>query len=211
MQPLVSINFEPRSLALTRSLLADLVGDKKTGASAFDVALQAAISRTLVTGKARIARRIAEEVRLRIGDIKNLIDTKTGGYGKPQGLIVVTRRTSWLADFLSGAKLGRLARGTRGPLTLSVRKKPSGKYGTREVIQRGWAGFMPRAQIQLGIFQREGKARLPIHRLRGPTALGILIHAHGEGGAATILDEIIAALAEVMQKNLESQTLRFLK
>ncbi len=208
------ISFDPKQWADAKALLDGLAGRGKVPALA--VAAQAATSRTATTIAARVARRIGEEVNLKIADIKKTIDVKRGSYDDPTASITITRQSTWLGDFLSGYQKSQLTRNIprrrrpSGPLVVDVRKRASGKYGTSQVIVRGFAGIMPRSKTRIGVFQREGRKRVPLHRLRGPTAVGIFIHARGQAGAATVFDEIIAESEQILAKNFDSQIDRFL-
>src|SRR4051812_44031357 len=83
-------------VAVNEKQLADvhrlLDGMVFRGKGAAGVALQAAISRTITTGVTRIARRIGEEVRLPIAEIKETISTTKGSHKEPEGSIIVTRK-----------------------------------------------------------------------------------------------------------------------
>lgn len=207
-QPLATIGFRLGSIKRLQTLLGDITF---RGQSAVGVAAQAAVSRTITTGTTLIARRIKEEINLPIAKIKQAIDSKRGSFEKPEGVIIITRRATWLADF-AGAQF-RSAKGKkrrRAPLKIRVRLKPSGSYGTVQIIDRAFLGVVPRS-TKPGVFQRAGKSRLPLKRLRGPSALGIFMNVHGEGGAKTILEESVRNLGEVLEKNLNSQIDRFLK
>lgn len=210
---MLSVNSNSGQLQTVHELLDNL---QFRGRSAGAVALQAAVSDTVRTGVARIARVIGEAVNLRIGDIKDTITSKKGSYGDPSGTITVGRRTTWLADFLSASQKTRVALGegirrTIGGIVINVRKRASGRFGISEMIPRGFAGVMIKRNKFVGIFQREGSSRLPIHRLRGPTALGVFMNAQGESGGQTIIDDMVIELQDVLAKNISNQIDRFLK
>lgn len=210
MNSVAKIQFDPVTLREVEALLGNLAG--RNGFSAFAVAQQAAVSRTVTTGVARVARLIGDAVNLPIGQIKALISAKRGSYEKPEGTITITRKTVWLSQFLTAGqrKSFREGRRARSVLAVRVRKRGSGKYpGGAQTIQRGFVAMGAKSNY-VGVFQREGKARLPIHRLKGPTALGILAHAKGTT-SATILEDALADLNEVLDKNLRQQIGRFIK
>lgn len=223
----VSIGFSTAQLAKIEGLL----GPFSRGSDS-SKALQAAVSRTVTTGVALIARRLGAEVNLKIADIKATITSRRGSYDKPAGLITVTRKTTWLGNFLSGAQrksaarrlagnLGAKVRRRGGGVTVKVRKRASGKYGTTQTFPHAFIAVMPKT-THLGIFRRvgvkrpmksgryAGKVREVIARMRGPSALGVFLNAQGQQGADTIISEVTGTLADTLQKNYESQISRFL-
>ncbi len=214
----------------TISSLTEQFGPAKTA-----VLLQRAVSKTIKpTGIALIARRIGEQVNLKIGDIKKTIDSKLGSYKKPEGSITVSRTNLvWLSQFATQGQRVRtwmkLQAGTLkrrgglkgGGVLVKVRKIATPLY---PVAERHPSSFwqVVRPGTPIGIFERtgvkrpmksgrhKGKVREVIHRQRGPTPLGVFLNAKGEAGAKTIIDEVCATLVDVLQKNLSSQVDRFL-
>jgi hypothetical protein len=221
----LNITIDDSSLNDIRQLLGERRANK---------ALQAATSRTITTGVALIARRIGEEVKLPIADIKKTIDAKRGSYDQPSGSLSVQRgKTVWLAQFLSqiqrrvtiakikGAPGMFKQTRPKGGVRVSVRKKPTPQYPVSEQLVHAFLEYMPKA-VKVGIFERIGikrimksgryrsKLREVIRRKRGPTPLGVFLNAQGEGGLKTMIEEIEAKLAEVYRKNVLSQVDRFL-
>lgn len=217
----VSVSIDPKQLADVRSLL-----DERQ----FKRAMQAAVSDTVRTGTALIARRIGEEVKLKIGDIKKTITSKRGSYDKPVGSITIQKdKAVWLTQFMTAAqatpKLKRNGEGfvqkqRKGGIRVSVRRKAQPGYPTQEVHPKAFVtyGFSPKA----GAFERfgekkimkagrhKGKRRQRIRRKRGPTPFGVFVNARGEQGAKTVLEEATKTLAATLAKNLDSQLSRFL-
>ena len=187
--------------------LRELLGDEGSRSPA-KRAMQAAISRTVTTGRALIARDIVKAVRLKVSEVKDLITVKRGGYTKPEGSITITRRAKSLIDYLSPAQRERLGKARpRGGLKVSVRKRASGKYGVRETLPKGFVARGKGGNVH--VFERVGRKRLPVRKLRGPTAIGVFAHAKGET-AATIVRDVELELEKVLEKNLMSQVDRFL-
>lgn len=217
----VSVSIDPKQLADVRSLL-----DERQ----FKRAMQAAVSRTVTTGTALIARRIGEEVKLKIGDIKKTITSKRGSYDKPVGSITIQKdKAVWLTQFMTAAqatpKIKRKGEGfvqkqRKGGIRVSVRRKPTPKYPTTEVHPHAFlahaiapkAGaferFGPKKLMTKGAYK--GKMRQQIRRKRGPTPFGVFVNARGEQGAKTVLEEATKTLSATLAKNLDSQLSRFL-
>lgn len=77
---------------------------------------QGAISRTLTTGRARVARRISETVNLKIRDIKQQIVLKKPSYKRLVGYISMSRQAVPLIKYMSSGQLRRAK-------TLRLKKK----------------------------------------------------------------------------------------
>lgn len=221
----LSVGLEETSLLRLQQML----GGGKRGLG--NRAMQAAVSRTVTTGAARIARRVGEEVRLPIRDIKASILTKKGSFERPVGVIAINKfKATWLSQFLSSSqrqiKTRQVSEGIyiqrrpNGGVRVRVRKKPTPKYPIAERLPHAFVQKMPAGPV--GIFERtgvkavmqsgrfRGKIREKIRRRRGPTPLGVFVNARGEAGARTVLEETVKDLGAVLQKNIESQISRFL-
>jgi hypothetical protein len=218
----------PRPADVAR--LKALFGDKKRGVAAR--AMQAAVSRTITTGVAMIARRIAQEVNLPIADIKSSIFSRRGSFDDPRGVISVRRgKPVWMGQFLSSSQRGRVARKLAGNLkgrvtpkggvTVKVRKRSQPGYPASERLPKAFIGVMPKTAY-IGVFERvgvkramksgryAGKVREVIRRLRGPSPFGVFANAVGEDGAGTMVEETARELSETLDKNIRSQISRFL-
>lgn len=181
-------------------------------------AAQAAISRTITTGRAWISRRVAEEVKLRIGDIKAQLDVKRSSYDKLEGSIVFRKKATWLSQYLTSSRLRTGWK--RGGVRVSVRRRSQPEYPTNETLPHAFVSSGADSR-PVGIFERiglksvmrsgryKGKLREVIRRKPGPSALGVFVHAHGQG-AETVLAETLKELNAVFDKNLRSQINRFL-
>lgn len=180
-------------------------------------AAQGAVSDTVRTIKKRIAQEIGKAVNLKIGEIKDQMDAKMGSWREPRGSITITRRAIPLYKYLSGQM--RVPRPAwRGTLRAKVRKRASGRYGGGSQPQPG--KFVAHIQgQQTAVFERtgvkrkatkgryKGKMREAIRHVMGPTALGVFVHAAGEG-AQTILRGILDETGSLLAKNLLSQMAR---
>ena len=218
----------PRPADVAR--LKALFGDKKRGVAAR--AMQAAVSRTVTTGVALIARRIAQEVNLPIADIKASVFARRGSLDDPRGTISVRRgRAVWLGQFLSSAQRASVAKKLaknmagkitpRGGVTLKVRKRSQPGYPASERLPKAFIGVMPKTAY-IGVFERvgvkramksgryAGKVREVIRRLRGPSPFGVFANAVGEGSAGTMVAETARTLRDTLDKNIRSQISRFL-
>jgi hypothetical protein len=198
-------------------LLGGLAGRGKF--SAADVAMQAAVSRTITTGRKLVRDAISAEVKLRAADINSVIDIQRGSYEKPEGAITVTRRGIPLIKYLTSAQNAainrRIAKNVKGRfqlgrLKISTRRRAQGGYLDAESLPHAFIAVMPN-NAHRGIFQRRGKTRVPLKRLYGPTPLGVFMNAVGKAGGKTILEDTLNELGEVLEKNLLSQIDRFLK
>lgn len=186
------------------------------------IAMQAAVARTVRSGRTMISARIREEVHLKKAAVDRTISIKTGSWRDPGGSIVLSRDAAvWLIEFATSRQREAGLAKKRTLVRVKVRKKPTPKYPTTEVHPRAFYARMPHSQHP-GIFERTGirrpmrsgryagQIREVIRRKRGPTPLGVFLHARGEG-AATVLREIEIKLAELLEKNMDSQIDRFLR
>jgi len=190
----------------------------------FAMAMQGAISETLVGYRARTARRIGEEVRLKIGDIKRTCSLKPPSLRKLSGTLSVSKdksvyltqymgtaaRHKLLDRFLSqGQYLANAPRTKKGKL----RKRPALKVKVRrkgalpqypEQIPRAFVGVTGN-NAHVGVFQRTGiKRRMRSGRYQGRLREVIRrlkgpaplgVFEHAKGeGAATILAETMLGM-----------------
>ncbi|HYE19916.1 MAG TPA: hypothetical protein VEA69_15815 [Tepidisphaeraceae bacterium] len=192
-------------------------------------AMQSAISETVRSGVAQVARRIGEEVHMPIAKIKASIHARRGSFKDPTGEITVDgRKRVWLADFLTAkARVQRIKkqRATglfvhhrpRGGLKVKIRRRASGKYpGGVERFPHAFTAVTPHSQ-HVGIFERtgvkrvmksgryKGKVREVIKRKQGPRPFGIFVHARGQGGATTVIREIQWHLANFLHRRIASK------
>ena len=216
--PLIRISASPEAL---RNLKQSLSYDR----AAIAVAMQGAVSDTVRTGEARIARHIGGAVNLRIGDIKKAIDSGKGSYRDPSGYISVANdKPVWLVQYMTAAQrrtrlrniAGNLFAQVRpaGGLRIKVRKRPSGKYSTNERFPKAFLSVMP-TSLHLGVFERvgvkrvmkagayKGRVREVIRRKRGPSPLAVFLNAVGEAGGAKIIDQTTEELTQVLHDNMD--------
>jgi hypothetical protein len=213
-----SVQFDQGQMAAIRGMLDGI----KNG---FAIAMQKAISRSMTTARARMARLVAKEVNLRIGDIKKQITMRRPNMRDLSGTISMRQdATVWLAQYLSsGKRLGLAARVLGmvkgktgktlrpGPIKVKVRMQGDNLPQWQGRMQHAFAAITPHSG-HLGIFERigvkramksgrsKGKVKEVIRRMRGPSALSVFINAKGEK-AATILGDTLVDLAENISKN----------
>lgn len=187
----ISVQIRMDTSPLTQ--LADQVGRVR-----FAAASQQAMTETLRTGRASIARQIGDVVNLRIRDIKSTIHAKsTGGFAEPAGSIVVSREAVPLYKYLTTAQADRAYNASvRGGRGVRVRVRKNAPIEVRKesfvrVMRSGHVGVYRRVR------QGDGRvARLPIKERFGPTAVGVFANARGADGTQTILEAAVADLAD---------------
>lgn len=207
----VTVAPSPATLARVQALL----GTEKRGKWA--KALQAAVSRTVTTAEALMARRIARHVNMRIGDLKAVIESGRGSWDKPAGFIRLRKKRVPMIYYVTGGQRSAVIKAMRGGLWRKVRraagikirprKIPSGKYQPTQTLRHSFYAVMKSGHF--GIFRRKGKARTPIAEQLGPTPLGIFLAAAGEK-ERTVRIEVERGVAEALEKNVASQVSRFM-
>ncbi len=180
-------------------------------------ALQAAVSRTVTTGAALMARGIGAHLNMRIGDIKSLISISRGSWDKPAGKIILKRKSTPMIYYITGGQRAALIKHLRsglwsklrkaGGLKIKPRKLQSGGYGPVQTLTHAFIAVMRSGHM--AVFKRAGKARVPIEEVYGPTALGIYLNAVGVAGGETLRVETEEAMAAALEKNVRSQLSRF--
>lgn len=213
------ISIDPRQIAEVTALTIGF-GNK------FNVAMQAAISRTLdPTAKKMFSDRVKDTINLPVAEIKRQVTVKKPSFTRLVGTITMSRKPVPLIRYMSRAQFTRaqtLKSTVKGAQTRFRRTRVAGGISVRvrkgapmEVYPQAFVGASKR-NAYLGIFQRirgTGKGgrvrRYPIRLMQGPTAVGVLAHAPGKN-AATILDEIQAALGPILQKNVDQQIHRLI-
>jgi len=186
------------------------------------IALQQALSLTIQQGRKAIARRLVEEVNLRVGTItdRKYMAVSKGSWRNLKGWIKLTRRPVPMWEYLGrqrGTHLKNLASGAwaklrrPGGLKIAIRKKAA-----PEQFPKAFIAQMPTSSY-VGVFQRvgvkaimkkgkyEGQRREKIRRLYGPTAVGVMAFARGEEGQPTILAETAAKMAQRFLVNIKSK------
>ena len=186
------------------------------------LALQQALSLTIQQGRKAIARRLVEEVNLRVGTItdRKYMSVSKGSWRNLKGWIKLTRRPvpMWeyagrqRATHVKNLRAGAWAKLRRpGGLKIAIRKN-----APPEQFPTGFVAKMPKVS-HIGIFQRigltaimkfgryEGRRREVIRRLYGPTAVGVMAFARGEEGQPTILAETAAKMAQRFLINIKSK------
>ena len=190
MPGLIQVTVSPEQ----RAKLAEDLADIRNGVPR---AVSAAVNRTLSTGRSRIVKRIRAEVAIKAKDAREAIRLRKATAAKPEGFIVISKKPIPLYDF--GAKQGK------GGVTVKVRKA-----GGRETLKGTFIAKMRSGHV--GVFERKLTGgpgskrvkRLPIRERFGPSLLVVF------EGAPGVAAEEIAALGDVLQKNLDSQVNRLL-
>lgn len=186
----VSVALDAATYARARAVLSP---------AQYTIAMQAAISDTIRTGKAQVARIVVENVHMKVGDVKRLITTKKSSFAKLEGIIAVSRKSVDLGSFPStqlkkGVKV-RIWKDQKGELLRSTFKLAKGRNPIYE--RKLTAG--PKSK-------RVG--RLPLLRRKGPSAVGVIVGNRKRGG---IGDDIVLDLSETLAKNVRSQIDRVLR
>ena len=186
------------------------------------IALQQALSLTIQQGRKAIARRLVEEVNLRVGTITNrkYMSVSKGSWRNLKGWIKLTRRPVPMWEYLGrnrGAYQKKLDAGAwaklrpPGGLKIAIRKKAA-----PEQFPHAFVAKMPTSRY-IGVFERvgvkrvmklgryEGQRREVIRRLYGPTAVGVMAFAKGEEGQPTILAETATKMAQRFLVNIKSK------
>jgi hypothetical protein len=219
---------ETRLVTIDQKQIADLQAMLGNfSARKFNVAMQAAISRTLdPTAVKMFSDRVKDTINLPVRDIKKQVSVKLPSFEKLVGSITMSKKPVPLTKYMGKAAVRSAFRrqlkkgvGPSGGLTFKVRKNGPvevAPFAFVTVAKKGYVGVFQRIRnkggqaknirsVNSGLLVR----RFPIRLRMGPTAMGVLKNAPGKG-APTILDEIQKALGPVLQKNIASQIDRLL-
>lgn len=214
------VTIDPKQIADVQALCDNFSARK------VNVALQSAISRTLTTGRALIARRVADTVNLKIADIKAQVAVTKPSFNRLVGALSMKRKPVPLVKYMSAGQIVRVKKlaekrrkgGEKArfmPSGIAVRVRKNGaveKFPTSFIanMKSGHVGIFRRRRA-IGPATKNGGVprvrRLPIDERYGPTVVGVLANAPGNG-AQTILDEVVNELGAVLQKNVASQVSR---
>lgn len=145
-------------------------------------AIVRALNRTLTTGNAEMARLIAADMKMKVGDVKKAVRQKKASVGD--------------ASVTLAAPLKRL------PLYLFGAKGPRPSRGRGAGVVSKLQGRMPHAFIARmpsgheGVFERKGMSRLPIKELYGPS----IGHVFGK-----FRPQVAESMAAVFAKNIDHE------
>jgi hypothetical protein len=174
-------------------------------------ALRAAVKRTVTTYIARGSRQIAKTINLRIGEIKDQFISKVADDEKgAQALVTTKRKGVPLFEYLTSRQAMRASLQWPGGIKVKVRRgrgMERHEHSFVAVMKSGHVGIFHR-----GTKSREvaGAKRLPIYEERGPTAVGVFANSPDGEGKGSIFDATCADAADVLIKNIDQQTDRFL-
>lgn len=182
---------------------------------AMAIASQAAVSDTIRTGRALVARRIGEKIALPIGEIKKQIDVKRGSFRDPTGIISIRRvpvpailfkptqtRRGVTVRMWKGGKRELL----RGAFLHTVGAKTGGKTSTARKLKvsRGGRDIVAERKGTQG----NRVPRTPLVQRYGPAVITGVTGNKGHRGAQ---EAITVDLSETLTKNMASQIDRFLR
>jgi hypothetical protein len=166
----------------------DLIGRIERLQAGAPAAFVRALNRSIVSAQVEMARATADDLGLKVGDVRDQLRIINATPDKLTATITATTQ-----------RLPLIAFNARGP-------EPSrGKGQGVRVRLPGGAGQYPHAFIATmgsghrGVFQRKGKGRLPVRELRGPSIQHVAVK-HTAEALARGQDQLI--------KNLQSE-LRF--
>lgn len=187
----VTITFNPAQFARARALLDPV---------SLAIAQQAAVSDTVTTGRALVARKIVETLNMKVGDAKKQISIKRGSFRDPTGTISVKRKPMNLKHFHPV----QLKQGVRVKIW---KDRPAQLLkGTFKITKGGAVPVYERA-LTAGPGSKRVK-RYPTVMRYGPTAVTALTGNKKHAGIA----EIVALdLSNTLAKNMNSQIDRFLR
>ncbi len=147
------------------------------------------LNRARTTGRATMARLVAQDMGLKVGVVKEAIKDRPATPTSLEVRLAASLKRIPLIDF--GAKGPMPSRGRGRGVTYRIGTGGRGRVETAFLAQM--------ASGHRGVFKRAGRARLPIQELFGPS-LGHVFAKHRAAG--------IAAMRESFEKNLEHE-LRF--
>lgn len=149
------------------------------------VASARALNRAIVSARAVMVRAIAADMHVKQGDVKDRIATYNAS---PEQLVAkLTASAQRLPLYAFGASGLNPSRGKGRGVSARV-------GAARSVYPHAFIGTMRSGHV--GVFERKGKARLPIRELQGPSVW----HVFGKH-----VDEGLAAGRESLAKNLQSE------
>jgi hypothetical protein len=149
-----------------------------------ELAVRRALNRALTTGRAEMARRIAQDYGMKVSDAKEAIFTEQATDQRLTVRLVATRKRRPLLDFQAKPTAAGVT--FRG---LSGRQLVPGAFMVG--VQTGHTG-----RAHQGVFKRRGKARLPIYELHG-VSVGEVFNRHRAA--------VVEVMTESFDKNLTSE------
>ncbi len=121
-------------------------------------AIARALNRSGASGKTIMVREISREIGVKVGDVRDTVTVSQAHTGRLQVDVIATGKRIALEDF--HAKGPMPSRGRGKGVTYRI-------GSTRKTLPHAFRARMPSGHI--GVFQRSGAARLPIHEKFGPS------------------------------------------
>lgn len=188
----------------------------------FQIAAQAALSKTLDSGRSLGVRRVMERLLLPRQSISRVFTVKKPSFRTLSGILAINGKPSWLSEFVQSPAersvlLKRSRQGgsnKRGPIWLRI-------WADRQTpIRKGFAGAFGNKRYPFGIFRRtgvhklmargryKGTVREAIERARGPRIISMFTT---EGGSRSeLMREIVQSMEFKFRNNMRSQVSRVL-
>ena len=181
---LIEVRFDERKFRAVQRQLAGIPNGMRQ-------VMPPAINRTATTARAKTARKLAGQIRVKVSQVKKGISIIKAMRDYWQATLRITTRRIPLIQF--GARQTR--RGTSYQID---------KRAGRKTIKGAFIQTMPitgasQKHGHRGVFKREGKERLPIRELFGPS-LGFVFEESGQ-----IAAETMAETAVDLEKNVDSK------
>lgn len=161
-------------------------------------AIARALNRSALTTSTFMARAVSKDLGLKVGDVKKEIKTKEATTNKLVAIVMA-----------SGTQISLMKFGAKGPVPSRGRGR-----GVRAKLPAPGKGRYPHAFIatvrrgqtneHLGVFERKGKARLPIKKLHGPSIAHVFAK-HYEPGLKAGNDAIVKNLKHEFKYALSQQ------
>lgn len=135
-----------------------------------------ALNRALTTGRAEMARRVAKDMGMKVGDAKEAVFVEQATAGRLSVRLAASLRRRPLYDF----KARQTSKGVSHLSAGGQRVTVPGAFIVG--VQTGHAGVK-----HTGVFMRVGRARLPIRELRG-VSIGHVFNRHRAAVGQVISD-----------------------
>lgn len=139
------------------------------------VAIARALNRSGVTAQTFMARKIASDLRLKVGDVKKEISIRNADVKKLRVLVLARGKQISLMKFGAKGPVPSLGRGKGVRASLPAPGKGKYPHAFIATVRRG------QTNENLAVFERKGKARLPIKKLHGPSIAHVFSKYQAEG------------------------------
>lgn len=181
---LVEIKFDERKLKAVERQVRGIPGGMKR-------IMPRAINRTATTARARTARKIAGQVKVKVSTAKKGVSIIKARQDRWRATLRITSRRIPLIQFG--------ARQTQKGVSYQISKSTGRKSIKSAFIQTMPITGAAQEYGHRGVFMRKGKARFPIRELFGPS-IGIVFEQAGQ-----IAAETMAETGAELEKNIDSQ------